>query len=34
MELLSYGANMRVIEPASLMDEIKEALSEALNRYK
>ncbi|MCB9033153.1 MAG: WYL domain-containing protein [Chitinophagales bacterium] len=33
MELLSYGDNMKVIEPKSLADEIKQALKSAYEQY-
>jgi len=33
MELLSYGANLKVISPQSLVDEIKNAFCEGLKRY-
>jgi predicted DNA-binding transcriptional regulator YafY len=33
MELLSYGANLKVISPQSLADEIKNAFCEGLKRY-
>lgn len=34
MELLSYGANLRVLEPISLIEELKRVFSDALNLYK
>ena len=34
MELLSYGANLKVIEPISLIDELKRVFRDALNLYK
>lgn len=33
MELLSYGANLKVIEPQSLVDEMKKVYSQALELY-
>ena len=33
MELLSYGANLKVIEPVSLIDELKTVFGDALNLY-
>lgn len=33
MELLSYGANLKVIAPKSLAEEVKQAHQEAFNRY-
>ena len=33
MELLSYGANVKVIKPNNLIDELKEAYEEALEQY-
>jgi len=34
MELLSYGANLKVIEPVGLIDELKRVFRDALNLYK
>ena len=34
MELLSYGANLKVIQPDSLIDELKRVFRDALNQYK
>ncbi len=34
MELLSFGANVKVIKPNNLIDELKEAYEEALEQYK
>ena len=34
MKVLSYGGNVKVLKPASLVKEIKEALNSAIKRYK
>ena len=33
MELLSYGENVKVIKPGSLIAELKAVYSQALNQY-
>jgi len=33
MEVLSYGENVKIIQPVSLIEEVKETLNNALKQY-